>query len=740
MTTKEIINTQNNIYKFLFERRLKESFGLLSQLISVLQDWQITESLNEMETSYKYMIQYMLDGFNDPERKKIYDKLILSTYNLTDRVTDRLLERESSSLYYSHRRYINTQSENSLQKSFTEVDNAINNLSLNHLLDEQENCSEEQFKLKQDVEKYCNELFLNIWTNYPASEEDCTLIKNAILDKQFPETITSLIISALTLNLFHRYDERKLSILLEAYNIDSDEIRLRALCGALMALSMYNERISLSSAINLQIDSLKENPAFCSDTRNIFLQFIKSRETERISKKFTEELLPEMMKISPSLYKKIKPEELMNDIDALDKNPEWQDILDKAGITDKLKELTNLQMEGADIFMSTFANLKSFAFFNEPGNWLLPFSTEHTALSQVFTNDGTDANFKKIIGMSHFLCNSDKYSFCLSLTHVPEAQRQMMISQFNNEGTEMNSLEKEEAFMKKNKKSEYISNQYIQDLYRFFKLHPKKNEFKDPFSTGLNLYHIPLLKPVFSDDESLQLIGEFYFKKEYYTDALEIFNELATRHHSNSELYQKTGYCLQMAGNYEEALEEYLKAEMINPESFWTIRRIAQCYRNLKKSEMALEYYHRAEKLRPDNLSIEMNIGHCYLEQKDYGAALKHYFKVDYLDPKSSKAWRPIAWCSFLIGKCDQAQRYYEKILSEKPSTLDFMNAGHVEFALGNIRKAIELYRQSVAADNNDMEKFLHNFSQDTDELIHAGISANDIPILLDQLMYSVSQ
>ena len=56
MTTKEIINTQNNIYKFLFERRLKESFGLLGQLISILQDWQITESLNEMETSYTYMI------------------------------------------------------------------------------------------------------------------------------------------------------------------------------------------------------------------------------------------------------------------------------------------------------------------------------------------------------------------------------------------------------------------------------------------------------------------------------------------------------------------------------------------------------------------------------------------------------------------------------------------------------------------------------------------------------------
>ena len=67
------------------------------------------------------------------------------------------------------------------------------------------------------------------------------------------------------------------------------------------------------------------------------------------------------------------------------------------------------------------------------------------------------------------------------------------------------------------------------------------------------------------------------------------------------------------------------------------------------------------------------------------------------------------------------------------------MNAGHTEFALGNIRKATELYRQSVAADNNNMEKFLNNFSQDTDDLIRAGISASDIPILLDQLMYSVT-
>ena len=73
-----------------------------------------------------------------------------------------------------------------------------------------------------------------------------------------------------------------------------------------------------------------------------------------------EELLPEMMKLGPSLYKKIRQEDLMNDINALEENPEWQEMLDKSGITDKLKELTDLQMEGADVFMSTFSHLKRF--------------------------------------------------------------------------------------------------------------------------------------------------------------------------------------------------------------------------------------------------------------------------------------------------------------------------------------------------------------------------------------------
>ena len=78
MITTEITKLQYDIYGLLAERRLKDAFGKLALLVNELQDWVSRDKLNEMETSYRYMIQYMLDGVEDPERKSIYDHLVLS--------------------------------------------------------------------------------------------------------------------------------------------------------------------------------------------------------------------------------------------------------------------------------------------------------------------------------------------------------------------------------------------------------------------------------------------------------------------------------------------------------------------------------------------------------------------------------------------------------------------------------------------------------------------------------------
>ncbi len=147
-----------------------------------------------------------------------------------------------------------------------------------------------------------------------------------------------------------------------------------------------------------------------------------------------------------------------------------------------------------------------------------------------------------------------------------------------------------------------------------------------------------------------------------------------------------------MEGDLKGALEAYLHADLLNSESKSVIRRIAGCYRSLKQPEEALKYYRRYEALNPDNLSVQISIGHCHLELKDYNEALKCFFKVDYLDSKSHKAWRPIAWCSFLTGKYDQARNYYKKILDNQPNAQDLLNTGVPEMSIAEyIKGALSL-------------------------------------------------
>ena len=736
MLPRKITESQQYIYDALQQCHLQKAFARLRSLSTQLQEWDVDSKLNELETSYRYMIQYMLDGIDDPERAQVHNRLITTTYNITDLICDKLRANSDIALYYttqkSHRIANKT-----LSQLFATLDNSVNELSLGELM----SSGESIMSRRKEVERNAEDFFDKVWTNFPSNSDDYATLREALQPHHLPESVSAMVVSALTLNIVHSFDETKLDILIDTYlHHDSAEVQIRALCGLFITILRYPSRLYLYGNMSSRLSLLLDNEQFMTDMRNIIFQFIRSRDTEKISRKLTEEILPKMMKISPSLYKKIKEDDALNEIESLERNPEWQELLEKSGVTDNIMELNELQMQGADVFMSTFAHLKGFSFFNSLSNWFVPFVTNHSAVCDALGTEEWGKRFADILRSSGFLCNSDKYSFCLSLAHAPIEQRQMMASQFRSENAQMEEDAKAELY-KKSRERESISNRYIQDLYRLIKLHPRRGEFYDIFTLPLQeLLLIGRIRPITHDEKLLKALGEYLFKNEYYNDAVQIFDILTHDNFTDSELYQKYAYCHQALSNYEEALELYLKADLIKPNHVWTLRHIAICYRNLKKVNKALEYFLRANEIDPDNLSINLNIGHCYLEQKNYDKALNYYYKVDFLDTKATKARRPIAWCSFLAGKYEQAARWYEKILSDKPTTLDYLNAGHVSWARGNVREAINLYLQSISADGNDTNRFTQNFENDTQELIAAGIKAEDIPIILDHILYRANE
>ncbi len=446
------------------------------------------------------------------------------------------------------------------------------------------------------------------------------------------------------MSLFHRFDAKKVQVLMHAATSDNMQLRARSIVGLVIVMQMYDIRWSLYPELQNQLDILSENLDFRKAILRTIIQLIRSRETEQISKKIREEILPEMMKINNLAGRKLNMEELMGDTDFSEKNPEWQKELEESGLGKKLQEYSNLQMEGADVFHSTFSGLKSFPFFSEMGNWFLPFDPSYSEFVSFFPEDNSNNLLKTAILDSGHMCNSDKYSFCLSLLQISPAQREMMMGKMGAESEEIKQLQKEAQAMNPTIDDEVISNQYIQDLYRFFKLYPYRNGFFDIFKLSLNFYDKKSIAPLISDIDSMKKIALYCFDKNNFKEALDIFNRLVEIDNQSDNIWQKIGYCKQMLNDQPGALDAYLQADLLKPNNSWIIKRIAQLYRTLKKPELSLDYYKKAAKLSPDNISTELNIGHCYLELGDYEQALNSYFKVELLDSKGIKAQRPIAW------------------------------------------------------------------------------------------------
>ncbi len=234
----------------------------------------------------------------------------------------------------------------------------------------------------------------------------------------------------------------------------------------------------------------------------------------------------------------------------------------------------------------------------------------------------------------------------------------------------------------------------------------------------------------------LRNIGEFFFGKNYYSDACLIFAQIIDKN-QNYELFEKIGFCWQKTGNFTEALEYYHKAELLDRKRLWLLTRIAWCYRKTGDYDKAVMYYLDAEKLEPENLEVQAWLGQTLLETEDYEEALKYYFKVEYLQPGNHKVKRPISWCSFMLGKLDRARKYLEKSLEQETSKNDFLNLGHIYWCMHNKAKAIENYKKSLQAASMDFNWFARAMMDDSKHLTMHGIQAFDIPLMVDYIMMS---
>lgn len=726
---ENVLNEQYHfILSLLYKKQLKDAISELKEYMEGISDWNLTSELEEIETSYNFMLQYMRQNARDPERKKLHTRLLAETFGIADQARIQKAAANSNRYYYNIRNYLKTLPNANMKTLLMELEAYTEEIAVMNLLPDGDEKNPDAIRLKHEENQH--NLFNLVWTNSAWSAEDEANAGEILRSVLLPANDLSLFVSAVTLSIMECFDLRKIMWLFDAYEHEDVHVNQRALVGLAIVFHIFHRRIELFSEINARLLILNEDESFGKQLSRVHIQLLRSQETEKIDKKMREEIIPEMLRSSNLRNMKFDFDE--SDEDMNDQNPDWEQQFENSPLADKLKEMSELQMEGADVYMSTFSALKSYPFFKTLSNWFYPFDPQHSSV--VKEMDDKQNSVLNLILESGLFCDSDKYSLCFTIMHIPQAQRDVMISQLSEQQlNELKDEQKSNSLKKYSTEASTIANQYIHNLYRFFKLYPRRHEFRDIFKEALRLNEYPVLKPILNKEDLLLNLAQYYFRKDRNADAIRAYEALLDMVGGTAEIYQKIGYCFQKERDYENAIDAYLKADVIKPDNVWTNRHLATSYRLHRNFEKALEYYHKVEEVQPENKTLLFNIGSCLAELEQFDEALKYFFKLDFIDPDNIKVWRAIGWCSFASGKLEQSDRYYEKIIGTNPLAPDYMNAGHVAWSEGNMEKAIDYYSKAVDKYESKAQ-FTEMFYKDVPCLLQYGINEDDIPLLLDLL------
>lgn len=740
MTTIDIFRKQNKVIDGILEGRIAEVFPELSELVFASRLGDYMSSFENLETTYKNILRYSFGRTRDPQRDVVYLKFKRDLIELCDNVSHHLLNHSDIWLVSLHK-----QDESFLhlnERERTElVDHLATEKEFNQLLSELGQSEKPDEKSMANYYLMLDKFFEVLWIKGNYGEGERLLAQRLIQSAAIPWQDKALIVSAVSLSLFNHFDPVKMDLLFDVYAEGKYQLSQRSLVGIIFALLGYHKRLILYPEVISRLKTVEQPSLLAKHTEQILIQFIKARETEKVTEKIQREILPEVMKVKPGIEDRLRLDEMLGKDDIEGRNPDWENFFaNSPEVFKKLEEFSSMQMDGSDVFMGAFSMLKRFGFFEKTSNWFLPFYKDHPEIRKSLSGADEKYDWKSFfegVENAPLMCNSDKYSFCFNLGFMPAMQKSMMLDMFSSELQQMNELSEDQKKHDAHAASRIVFIQYIQDLYRFFKLHPGRKVFTDIFSINPNIVEIDFLIEIFFHTKGLRALGEFYFTKNYYSEALKIFGFLEKREPS-FELIEKIGFCYQMLGQYEQAIEKYKQGEIYDNNRAWLQKKIGFCFRKTGQYDKAIEYYKKVEFHEPENLEVQTFLGQLHIDNQDYDEALKYYFKVDYLKPNTAKVLRPIGWCSFLLHKTDQAIRYLKKVADSEGQGFDHLNLGHAYWAGAKLPEAIEQYRMALRFSGNDISWFKNAMNQDALNLKTYGIEELEVSLMVDYILLDI--
>ena len=653
-----------------------EAFNLAETVPAILQkaasigNWELQEEFENLKMTYQQMIQFMLNGMNDPQSERIRMDICRKLNFLVSR-----LERQERLAKHPEEKYV------SVRKGLRNIPSFENIVSqLESLSTEIEQIHQEEL-LKENVRQHRLEqlmpmhetavlnLFNWTWTSEVWQHADVDQANQLIFSDHIGSHEKAVFISAVTLSLFEFIDIAKLLFLLDCYLVNDLQVSQRALVGFLLVFYLRFEQVNHSQDLKDRLIIYRDDASFVHDVYSTMMQLQMSCTTDSVSSKMRNDIIPALMNSLMPKKGKEKDKNL-GDLMKNGENPEWF-INEKAD--KKMQEMADLQLDGADIYYASFASFKGHSFFSQMPHWFYPFSLDsiHTPAMTNILNSEIGKFVKVLLSGSPF-CNSDKYSLCFTFQQLDSVGRSAIEAQVGRQLPDSVDLEElaEQVEIKQPKKAD-LRRQYIFDLYRFYYTYPYRQQFTNPFAVLKEQPFTPLGNPwlkklLGNDKEAHANYADFLMRKEFYVTALQLFEKLVDNEFDASlaSLWQKIGFCHQKLNHTAEAIHAYRVANQLKPNSKWTLSHLAALCYTSGNMEDAAQHYQNLLEISPENSKYLFNASHSLILCHRHDEALPLLYKASYLDEQSMPVKQLLVWCLILCDKKEEAMKQLQNMLS----------------------------------------------------------------------------
>ena len=678
------MGTTDNSLKLIFIQLIEGNLGLaIAETETYLSAWpnpQTQEKLNDLKAEYQMMEEHWIQGFDDPMRADLYQRLLQRLYVLVANIS---IYKHMNGSSYLQAIYKGVRQEGrkwSIASIRDEMENFVSEVAMISLEPEHKQ-HEKSKEIYQRHQQEMNALFNYVLTTHMWTNSVGQGMEEMLLSPTIDTNDQQLLVSAITLSVMNRFDIVKFRTLIHVYKESLDEqVRQRALVGWVLAID--DDWIKVYPEMRLLTGELLGKSKVLDELTELQMQLIYTACEREDTMKIREEIMPDLIKNNSF---KMTQEGLVEQNDDPLEDVLHPDAAEQRmeKLEESVRRMMDMQKQGADIYFGGFSQMKRYPFFYDMSNWFVPFFMQHPDIAQYV---------EKVEGFPMMetamkrgpLCNSDKYSFLIAFQQVmnqlPESILQMM------KRGEASLLGGNEVDSEELRQPAYIRRNYLMDLYRFFALFPNRQMMYNPFMNTKG-GEVPSIL--------------------FFTSALFLHTPLDERKKEVVKMVKKRrldAYSNLLLDSFPEEMrdlqyylwrEDYSKALKLDPENERALAGFARdCFRS-KLYDKALDIYEKLLLKYPEKTSYMLNKAVCLVNLEEYEDAQRVLYQLNYERPDDLGVAHVLAWSLTCSGKMEQAESLYQQLIArEQPDVSDHLNYGYSLWLQKRIGEAAEQLRK----------------------------------------------